>query len=287
MEHFPLQFGAFVVLFLLVIVLAACTSRLARLLRERHADRLEELGLGDLHDESSVKGFGVPRSVITFLQRRRYRRLRDYEVVRLAESMRWIYYAYMTGFVLLFASVLYDGLAAQFGPRGRYLASDSAETDGPVSPEQALRERAHELQQARRHAQAIAIYDELIRTSANDAGLLYARGYSRQQAGRLDEALVDYRRVLDLAPGNVDAYNGANVILLGQKRYDDCLDLWNRYLRFFPGDKVGHYERSRAHFLRGDPVAAQSDAQRSCDLGEPRACPAAAKLKARSEAATK
>jgi tetratricopeptide (TPR) repeat protein len=267
----------FVVVFAIVIALSACVGRLVRLLRERHPDRFEELGLADLRDwgEHSGTALVVPASVVSFLWRRTFYRLRDDEVVRLSHAMRWMLFAFASGFVVLFGSVLYEEL----GPWKR-----TGDASPAVASWDARRDRAYALHRAKRYAEAIAIYDELLGSIGADAELVLWRGVARWHMGRDDEALGDFRRAMDLDPGNIEAYRNSDHILSARKRFDDCVDLWSRYLRVVPGDAEAHYQRGGAHFHRGDLPAATADATRACELGHRAACGQAERMKARQSA---
>ena len=278
MDHFLFfQVVLFVVVFAILVAMVACVGRLARLLRERHPDRFEELGLADLRDWRSQSGdeLTLPSSVIRFLWRRRFYRLRDDEIVRLSYAMRWMLFAFASGFAVLFVSVMYVALKAEFGPEEP--VGDPAPA---VASRDDRRDRAYELHHAKRYAEAVAIYDQLLGSAAADAELVHWRGMARWHLGRHDEALVDFRRVMDLDPGNIDAYRNSDRILSAQKRFDDCVD-WSRYLQVVPRDAEAHYQRGGANFHRGDLAAAQADATRACELGHREACLQGERMKAR------
>ncbi len=271
------QVALFVVVFVIFLALYACVGRLARLLRERHPDRFEELGLEDLRDWGNHSGTALvlPGSVVRFLWRRTFYRLRDDEIVRLAHAMRWMMFAFASCFAVLFASVVYVDIKAGSGPGDE--ASAVAGSDD-------RRNRAYELHHAKRYAEAIAIYDELLGSAGAVAELVRWSGVARGHMGRDDEALGDFRRVMDLDAGNIEAYRNSDHILSARKRYDDCVDLWSRYLRVVPGDAEAHYQRGGAHFRRGDLAAATADATRACELGHRDACVQAERMKARQSA---
>lgn len=274
MIHEPLLLGLFAVAFALALAWFACIRRLSTLLRERHAQKaddmaIEEIFPGDL--ASWIQGFDNTRptmALLRFLWRRQYLRLRDDEVTRLAELMRWLGAVYLLLFIALAAAIVHNSMLELRSTGVESAAGDDAQ----------LRYEANRLHRQGQYAGAIGIYDRLLGEQGNDAELVYARGHARRMANRFDEALVDYRRAMELSPGYREAYVGANFILLAQKRYADCLDLWNRYLRVVPGDMEAHYERSRAHFYLGDIAAAHADARRACELGKAEACAAAESL---------
>lgn len=160
--------------------------------------------------------------------------------------------------------------------------SDEEEVAAPA-PTRAEQRRAEafDLHRKQQPAQAIAIYDELLRDSGDDAELLYWRGMARWKLGDDDAALQDFRRVIDIEPGNFEAHRGADGILSRQKRWDEILAIWNGYIRASPSDAEAYYERGGTHFRKGDLAAAHADAARACELGKAEACNVAGRLKAK------
>lgn len=140
------------------------------------------------------------------------------------------------------------------------------------------RAEAFDLHNKQQPAQAIAIYDELLRESGDDAELLYWRGMAHGRLGDHEAALQDFRRVIELEPGNLDAHRVADRTLSRQKRWDEVLAIWNAYIRASPSDAEAYYERGGTHFRKGDLAAAHADAARACELGKAEACPLAARL---------
>lgn len=68
------------------------------------------------------------------------------------------------------------------------------------------------------HAKAIATYDRGLVALPNDPLLIYDRGIERANAGQTDAALADFRKVLELNPGNVDAMNALGFTLADADR---------------------------------------------------------------------
>lgn len=255
MDYFLPLLALFAVVFAIFIAMHACVGKLARLLRERHPDKFDEVGLEDLRDwESRPRELTVPRSVLRFLLRRRFYKLRDDELVRLSYTMRWLFFAYASGFAVLFVSVTYLGLEAQFGPEGRA---------GAVAPAPAMA-TAHE---DRRDPS----YEQQAR-DGTQAESTFRRGNAKANLGQVDAALVDYRRVMDLDPAHFEAHRNADRILSRQLRWDDCIDVWNRYLRVVPRDPEGYYERAGSFYKKGDLDASRADLKRACELGKTQAC---------------
>jgi Flp pilus assembly protein TadD len=154
----------------------------------------------------------------------------------------------------------------------------------PVAAAQTLqqkRDRALTLHHEGRVEEAIRLYDEILGPVGADGELVHWRGVAHWKAGRENQALVDFRRAMDLDPGRFETYLNADRILSRQRRFDDCVDLWNRYLRVVPGDAAALLERGGSNFHRGDFAAAHADLQRACDLGKKEACGFAESVKAK------
>ena len=264
---FVALFAAVVVMFALVAYL---TSSFAALLRKRHPDALEKLKAEDERDGADPDDSSP--AMLRFVWRRQYRRLRDEQVTRAGDRIRLLLVPTLSSFAALFVVMLC-----------RTYCEDEAETPqrNTGHPMQELRDRALTLHHQGRIEEAIRVYDEILGPVGADGDLVYWRGVAHWKAGREKEALADFRRVMDLTPGKREAYLNADRILSRQRRFDDCVDLWTRYLRVVPGDATAHMERGGSHFHRGDFASAHADAQRACDLGKKEACGFAERARAR------
>lgn len=254
--------------FVLLFLVNHWSAELQRLLRLRHPEVLQAL------DEDG-EGRALSPAMLRFLWRREYRTLGDAKVTRIARRLRSLAFAYSSCVVLLFAWDTFPDVmtvASVSGPEARM--------EDPRAPD-ARRETALEHHRKGRYKEAIRVYDELLGPVGADGELVYWRGMAYSGMGNEDKALVDLRRVMDLEPGWIDAYVQADRILSRQRRFDDCVDLWSRYLRAVPGDATAHMERGGAHYHRGDIAAAYEDARRACELGKAEACRYADRMKAR------
>jgi tetratricopeptide (TPR) repeat protein len=252
-----------------------CINRLSRRLRERHPGKYQEMALDELWPEGLggwLRGFDNARPVfalLRFLFRRDDYRLRDDAVVRIAGQMRVLLVVYSIVFVVLAGWIVGDSLSP--GKRAPVAAA----------PAEQLAARATELHRAGKFAEAIAAYDGLLGPAGADAELVYWRGMAHWKLGHTVEALRDFRRAIELSPGYFEASLAADRILSSQRRFDDCIELWNGYLRAAPRDAEAYYERGGSHFHKGDLQAAHADLVRACELGKANACARAEKLKAR------
>lgn len=264
----------FATLIAMVLAWFAGLRRLSRLLAERHAAKYEQMELADLfpqgfwvteHDNS------VPvRHLMRFLWRRDYDRLKDREVATLGAYLRLLFIAYFCVFALLFASILRDAFRTSF----------SRVVEAPAPPAQALREKAFDLHRQQKYPEAIAAYDQLLGETGADAELVYYRGAAHWHAGDTALAQKDFRRVIELDPGHYEAHVHVDRFLSGEKRFDECVQLWNAYLKVVPRDANAYFERAGSHFRRGDRESALADSKRACDLGKAEACPWVTRLEA-------
>jgi tetratricopeptide (TPR) repeat protein len=71
---------------------------------------------------------------------------------------------------------------------------------------------------ARRYAAAVDAYDKALRVKPDDPDMLYARGLANAEAGKVDQAVADFRQVLTLKPGDVEASNALGYTLADNDR---------------------------------------------------------------------
>ena len=264
----PVFLAVFCAVFLLIIAMVFVQREFDRLLRERDPELRDRLMLED--------GDGrLSRDLLRFLWKREYEELGDQELSRAAGRLRALLIPIVAGFTVLMLGGGYNTYCDQ--------AAGPEAAQRPLNNAQLMEERrntALRLHNQGKVEEAIRIYDELLGPVGADGELVYWRGVAHWKAGREDMALVDFRRVMDLNPGWLDAYLHADRILSKQRRFDDCVDLWNRYLRVAPGDATAHMERGGSHYHRGDFAAAHADATRACELGKKEACAMAERVKA-------
>lgn len=117
-----------------------------------------------------------------------------------------------------------------------------------------------------------------------EAGEHYQRAVALEQAGRIDEALVEYRRTVDVDPGfaaayealgyhyqrrglltkaldafqtlarledSYNAYFNAGYILVELERYEEALEAFRRCLALVPQDPAALYEIAYLHYVQG------------------------------------
>lgn len=88
-----------------------------------------------------------------------------------------------------------------------------------------------------RPAEAIAVYDRGLAALPDDARLLYARALANANTGRVDEAIRDLRRVLELKPDDADAMNALGYTLADRTdKKAEALALIEKALKLKPDE---------------------------------------------------
>lgn len=71
---------------------------------------------------------------------------------------------------------------------------------------------------ARRFDAAVNAYDKALQVKADDTDMLYSRGLANAEAGKIDQAVADFRKVLELKPGDIEASNALGYTLADNDR---------------------------------------------------------------------
>lgn len=255
-----------VVFAVMALVWYLALRRLADRLRERHPDTYDELGL----DEASWSE-DSNRALLRFLSGKRHLRLRDPEVSRVAEFMHrllWI-------FVVTMLVVVALGLHFAWPDEGEGPASP-ARAQAPAPPTNATaaqrREEAFTSHRGGRYAEAVKAYDDVERMAGYDGELLYWRAMAQWRLGRLEEAITDFRRLVQLDPTHFEVHQFLGRLLEQAQRRDEALEAWSRYISYAGSDPNGWFERAQVHRRKGNLGEAREDAKKACDLGQSGAC---------------
>src|SRR5665213_2442159 len=71
-----------------------------------------------------------------------------------------------------------------------------------------------------RYGEAVALLGRAIEAKKNDPLLIFTLGFTLQRWGKLDEALLQYQKVISLKPDYVEAYMHIGDILKNQGRFN-------------------------------------------------------------------
>lgn len=135
------------------------------------------------------------------------------------------------------------------------------------------------LDRAGRENEALAALDAGLAALPDEQRLRYSRGLLRERVGRVDEALEDFRVLVETDPDNAAYLNAYGYTLTDRTdRHDEALVLIERALAMNPEDiattdsmgwvlyKLGRHDEALVHLRRAH--AAQPDGEIAAHLGE-------------------
>ncbi len=130
-----------------------------------------------------------------------------------------------------------------------------------------LEQRGYELQKQNDPQAAVAVYTEAIRATPESATVHVRRARALVEANKLDEALGDLERAIDLDPNEFNTYLLLDWVLTRKQAWDRVIAGWDRYLALHPENGRAYVERGGAYYRKGDIKSAVADAKRAADLG--------------------
>jgi tetratricopeptide (TPR) repeat protein len=92
-------------------------------------------------------------------------------------------------------------------------------------------------------------------SALNQASTLNLRGVTLMKAGRLDEALGNFRNALKLDPSLASASYNQGLVLAQQGKTTEAIECFRTAIRLRPGFALAHYGLGLALHLAGDPAA--------------------------------
>jgi tetratricopeptide (TPR) repeat protein len=158
---------------------------------------------------------------------------------------------------------LRDGEVPAEEPRAAAAAEDAA---------QRKLVHAHALYRSGRSSEALAELNALLEQTPDHAEALYWRAQIRVKLGWSEPALVDIRRAVALNIDKREAYQLLDSLLMREQRWEEIIAAWTQYLERHPDDDVALLERAGARHHQGDETQAREDLERSCELGNSKAC---------------
>lgn len=107
--------------------------------------------------------------------------------------------------------------------------------------------RAHLNAQAGRHQAALDDYEVLLATDAGNAHNWFNKGFVLEILGRWDEALAAFRRATELSPELDRAWYGQGLVLIRLQRFDEAIVALKRNTELQPMSPYGWYQLARVH----------------------------------------
>jgi tetratricopeptide (TPR) repeat protein len=132
---------------------------------------------------------------------------------------------------------------------------------------------AFELERGGRQGEAISLYDEALRVAPNHAD---ARA-RRRQADLTRSLLLTVER----EPNSLEAHVKLDHHLAQQRRFEDVVALWTRFIARRPEEPRAYFERGGALFHHGRRELAFADLDKACTMGLAEACATRERMKGR------
>jgi tetratricopeptide (TPR) repeat protein len=86
-------------------------------------------------------------------------------------------------------------------------------------------------------------------------------GFAYQNQGDLDRALEEYKKSIQLDPGNTKAYTNAGAIYLKKEDYDRAIQQFKKVIELSQWDTKAHYNLGYAYLKKGEVGKAQEEVQ--------------------------
>lgn len=125
---------------------------------------------------------------------------------------------------------------------------------------------AEALYGAQRFVEAAAAYSEFLKASPNDIAALTHLAICFVATGRLDDAIITFRRVVDLDPSNADNERNLANALFDHRDADEASVHAARAVELQPGDSAAHELFGRILAVRGKLEEAEREFDRALQL---------------------
>ncbi|MEB3357415.1 MAG: tetratricopeptide repeat protein [Synechococcales bacterium] len=115
-------------------------------------------------------------------------------------------------------------------------------------------------------ATAETYWTQLLDEFPDTAALWSNRGNARVSQNKLEEAIADYNRAIELDPTAPDPYLNRGTALEGLERWDEAIADYNRVLELDPNDPAAYNNRGNAEAGQQQWQAAIQDYRHAADL---------------------
>jgi len=115
-------------------------------------------------------------------------------------------------------------------------------------------------------AQAETYWTQLIEDFPTNPAAWSNRGNTRVSQNKLDGAIADFNRAIELAPNAPDPYLNRGAALEGKRKYEEAIADYNRVLEIVPNDAMAYNNRGNAEGGLGNWEEALADYQKAAEL---------------------
>ncbi|HEX3315378.1 MAG TPA: tetratricopeptide repeat protein, partial [Gemmataceae bacterium] len=104
----------------------------------------------------------------------------------------------------------------------------------------------------RRYDDAVANFKRILEQNPNNVDALNDLAVAYLYLGRRDESRATYRRIIEIDPKHAAAHNGLGVELNDQGRFDEALVEYEKALAIEPNNAGAHFNRAVLRLMHGD-----------------------------------
>src|SRR6266550_701285 len=120
--------------------------------------------------------------------------------------------------------------------------------------------------QLRHWHDSVALFSHALGVTENNALAHANLGIALYEEKRLDNAIVELERALELLPTHIDAHNNLGVVLIRKGRVDEALAQFYIALKLRPDNPKAHYNLATALSRKGDTAAAIAECETALRL---------------------
>ena len=137
---------------------------------------------------------------------------------------------------------------------------------GSVASEKAI-ENGAVLEKQGRLTEAMAEFDRAVELAPGNVNAYYYRALLHKKQGELDAALADYDKIIEIKPDYSDPYYGRGEIYEAKGQRDKALAEYNKALENNINHTLAYFKRAKVYQAKGEYRNALADAKKAKVLG--------------------
>jgi len=102
-----------------------------------------------------------------------------------------------------------------------------------------------------RYAESAAFLGRAIQVKNNDPLLFFTLGLTLQRWGKLDEAVLEYKKAISFNPDYLDAYLHMAEVYSNQERFDEAIEMYKRAISIKPDSINAHFGLGNTYKMQG------------------------------------